>query len=75
MIGSIDRERLRAVLAIPARFDILLVIALGKPAEKVVLEPLPEGGGIQYWRDASGVHHVPKRALEEILIGKEEGGS
>jgi nitroreductase len=67
MIGSIDRGRLRKALEIPPRYEIELVLALGKPQEKVVLD-VAEGGDIRYWRDASGVHHVPKRPLEEIIL-------
>jgi len=25
---------------------------------------------VKYWRDAQGVHHVPKRPLEDLLIIK-----
>jgi len=35
----------------------------------VILEPLGPDGDIKYWRDAEGRHHVPKRALDEIIIG------
>lgn len=69
MIGSIQRERLRELLKLPERYDLLLVIALGKPKEEVVLEEVPLGGSIKYWRDEQGVHHVPKRRLEEIILG------
>ena len=50
----------------------LMVLALGRPAEKVVLEPLSASpdGSTNYWRDAKGVHHVPKRSLEDVLIGR-----
>ena len=27
-------------------------------------------GSVKYWRDAQGVHHVPKRPLEDLLIIK-----
>lgn len=49
----------------------LMVLALGRPAEKVVLEPLSASpdGSTNYWRDAESVHHVPKRSLEDVLIG------
>jgi len=59
---------LREVLQIPAHLEILLVIALGKPNEIVVIENLPTDGNIKYWRDENGVHHVPKRGLDEIVI-------
>jgi nitroreductase len=68
MIGSINKERLRRELAIPKHLQIRLVVALGKPAEDVVLEDLEPGGDIRYWRDNEGVHHVPKRTLAELIV-------
>ena len=68
LIGSVDRPALRQALAIPDRFEILLVVALGKPAETVVIEPLGPDGSIKYWRDDRSTHHVPKRALDDIII-------
>jgi nitroreductase len=47
MIASIDRDGLRQALKIPPRFEILLVLALGKPREEVVVETLkPDGSQI-----------------------------
>ncbi len=68
MIGSIERDQLRAALAIPAEYKILLVLALGQPAETVVLETVGASGDIKYWRDSAGVHHVPKRPLADLLV-------
>ena len=68
MIGSVRREELREALGIPRHLDILLVIALGKPKETVVIEDLGPKGDIKYWRDSQGIHHVPKRSLEEIIV-------
>jgi hypothetical protein len=70
MLGSINREALRDILAIPSHCKILLVLAIGKPKERVELEPVDAGGSIRYWRDAEGVHHVPKRKLEDIIIAE-----
>jgi len=67
IIASIQREELREVFAIPERFDILLVLALGKPKEEVVLNKIGPDGSIEYWRDGD-IHHVPKRSLDEIII-------
>jgi nitroreductase len=69
LLGSIQRDRLRELLAIPPRYEILLVVALGRPKETVALEEVGADGGIRYWRDRDGVHHVPKRRLEEIILG------
>ena len=68
MIGTIQRQELRGALDIPAHYEILLVLALGKPREKVVIESVAPDGGIKYWRDAKGIHHVPKRSLDEIIV-------
>ncbi len=69
IIGSIDRPRLRAALDIPERYEILLAVALGVPDETVILERMEPGGRIEYWRDGEGRHHVPKRSLEELILG------
>jgi nitroreductase len=68
MIASIKKRELAAALGIPPQFNIPLVIALGTPAETVQIEDLAQGGDIKYWRDRDGVHHVPKRTLEELIF-------
>ena len=69
ILGAVNRERLRSALGIADRYSILLVIALGKPREKVVIETVDQAGDIKYWRDRNGIHHVPKRPLDELIIG------
>lgn len=69
MIASIKREELHEALAIPGDLKILLVLALGKPKETVVIDTLGPDGDIKYWRDSQAVHHVPKRPLKEIIVG------
>jgi nitroreductase len=69
MIGSVIKPELQKALDIPAHHEILLVIALGKPRETVVLETVGPDGNIRYWRDDEDVHHVPKRPLDEIIVG------
>ncbi len=68
MIGSVTRPKLAAELGIPERYEILLVLALGKPKETVVIEPVGAEGDIKYWRDEKAVHHVPKRSLDELIL-------
>ena len=69
IIDSINRKGLRKTLEIPLRYKILLVLALGKPKETAVIGTVGPSGDIQYWRDSKGVHHVPKRPLDDIIIG------
>ena len=68
IIGSIDRGQLRNKLTIPNRYDICLVLALGKAKEKVILEKVKEDGSIEYYRDEDWVHHVPKRKLINLIL-------
>lgn len=70
IIATIRRKELAALLEIPPQYEILYVIALGKPVETVVVETVGAGGDIQYWRDAQQVHHVPKRALTDLIVGE-----
>ena len=68
MIGLIEKDDLRHALDISTRYEILLVIALGKPREEVAIEDVGPEGDIKYWRDEQGVHHVPKRPLKDLII-------
>jgi len=68
MLGAIDKGLLQKTLEIPERYSILLVVALGKPAEKVVIDDVEKDVGIDYYRDEKDVHHVPKRKLKDLFI-------
>ncbi len=66
ILGAVDREKLRKVLNVPDGLDIVLVVALGYPAESPVVNKVKDGD-IKYWLDENGVLHVPKRDLEDIV--------
>ena len=69
IIGSIKKEQLSEVFNIDLnKYSIDLVLALGKPKETVKLVEMPESGSTAYYRDESGTHYVPKRALDDIII-------
>jgi nitroreductase len=68
IIGSINRKDLRPMLKIESHLKILLVLAIGKPKEEVVIETVGADGNIKYWRDAEAVHHVPKRPLSDLIV-------
>ena len=61
---------LRDVFGLNDHLQILQVVALGKPAETVALDEQEPGGNIKYWRDAEGVHHVPKRPLQDLIAAE-----
>ena len=68
IIASIDRPALRKTLNISDRYEILLVLALGKPKETVTIDQVGPDGDIKYYRDADAVHHVPKRSLDDLIV-------
>jgi hypothetical protein len=67
MVMILKRDGLTRLLQIPSYFQILMVIALGKPDENVVLEEaVKDGDTMFYWE--GDTRHVPKRALDDIII-------
>ncbi len=68
IIGAFKREKLMRSLNVEDHFEILFVIALGKPNEIVEIEPMGQDGDFRYWRDDQGKHHVPKRSLDDIIV-------
>jgi len=68
MIYTIRRNDLAELLNLPSNLEVVLVLAIGVPAERVVIEPMPSNGDVKYWRDENHVHHVPKRSLKDIVI-------
>lgn len=70
ILASVQRKKLATILALPEHLSILLVLALGEPAEDVVVEGLAADRSIKYYRDGEGVHHVPKRPLDELVFAR-----
>lgn len=68
VIASIDREKLRRILNIEERYEILYVLALGVPAEEATIETIRHGQSIEYYRDEKDLHHVPKLIVDDLLI-------
>ena len=69
MFGSINRKNLAHELDIDLeKYSIDLVIALGKPKETVKIVDVPESGSTAYYRDSDGVHYVPKRSLDDLIV-------
>ncbi len=72
MLGSIDRDAIKKLLSLPKDLHLLNLVALGYPAEQAVLEEAREGN-VDYYRTPDGLHHVPKRPLNEVLLPEGEG--
>lgn len=67
IVKAFKNEPLKQVLNLPDYLKVMYVIALGKPKETVVIEPMKTGDDFKYWRDGQEVHHVPKRDVEELI--------
>ena len=68
MFGAINIKKLKSVLDIPDHLEVKLVVALGKPVEKAVIDDMGPDGSIKYFRDEDQIHHVPKRPLDTLVF-------
>lgn len=67
MIGNFVPQKVAGALALPANLEPVLIVAVGKPDETVVLTDA-EDGEVGYYRDERDVHYVPKRPLAELIV-------
>lgn len=68
MIGNFTPSEVKEAFCLDEKLSPKLVVALGKPAEKIVLTEIESGEGTNYYRDENDVHYVPKRKLEDVII-------
>lgn len=68
MIGNFHAGEVKGALSLADNLAPLLIVAVGKPAEKVVLTEIEKGEPTAYYRDENDVHYVPKRKLSDILL-------
>ena len=65
-IAAFDKEKIADALALP--LEPLLVLAIGKGAERIELTEIGENDSHDYYRDGHGVHHVPKLRADDLII-------
>ena len=68
MIGNFRAGDLKESLSLPEYLAPMLVVALGKPKETIVIKEVEKGEDIGYYRDDQDIHYVPKRKLEDIVL-------
>jgi nitroreductase len=68
MFRNISKDKLRQLLNIPGHLEVLMVIAIGKPKDKIQIDDICSDGLTAYWRDNEDIHHVPKRKLEDLIL-------
>lgn len=72
IIKAFNAPKLAEILSLDDRYTPRYVLALGYPAEEVKIEDmsLDDDADFKYFRTPDGVHHVPKRPLEQLIIKK-----
>ena len=68
MIGNFNAGSVKETLSLPENIHPLLIVALGKPDEEIVITEVKEDGSTAYYRDEQDRHYVPKRKLEDIIL-------
>ena len=66
IVRAYNKMEIREALDLPS--DPLAVLAIGKGTETIVLDEVPAGSDLRYYRDADGTHHVPKITVSDLLI-------
>ncbi|MBN2644813.1 MAG: nitroreductase family protein [Desulfuromonadaceae bacterium] len=66
--AKVQRRKLREMLDLPTRYEILLVVAIGKPGEEIIIEAQEPGEDAYGWHDDSGNYHLPKRSLDSVIL-------
>ena len=64
-IMSFDKQQVTELLALP--FEPLVVLAIGRSAERVKIVDIKDGDNCDYYRE-DGVHCVPKIVPDDLII-------
>jgi len=68
MMSTFNSDKVRQQLDLADNLVPMLIVSIGKPAERVEIKDIENGESHKYYRDEDGVHYVPKRKLTDILI-------
>ena len=68
MICNFTPDEVKETLNLAENLTPMLIIALGKPAEEIIIKEIENGESTKYYRDENDIHYVPKRKLKDILI-------
>lgn len=64
-IGAFDHAAIKEALALP--YEPLLVLAIGRPNERIEIVECREGDSLTYYREG-GVHYVPKININDLIL-------
>lgn len=72
MIGSFSPAKVKETLDLPDYLVPMLLVAIGKPDENIIIEEIEEGDSVKYYRNEEDNHYVPKRKLDDIVLFSKE---
>ena len=64
-IGAFNKEKVTETFGLPC--EPVLILAIGKPAEKIELVPVRAGEPLKYYRE-NGIHYVPKITADDLIL-------
>ena len=70
MIGNFSPAAIKETLELSPDLEPVLIVAVGKPDEKIVLTEAAPGDSVDYYRDDEDVHYVPKRRLQDVVLSR-----
>ena len=65
IVRAFNPQEIKQVLGL--ELEPIAVLAVGKGAETIVLDEVPAGSDLSYYRK-DGVHHVPKIRVDDLLL-------
>lgn len=65
-LGALDRKKIKEI--INTDLEVVYLLAVGYPAQKSECIDIKEDD-VKYFEDSDGVIKVPKRTLDEVMIG------
>ncbi len=68
MIGNYSAKEVVNALSLTENLQPVLIVAFGKPTEKIILTEITSEENTTYYRDAQDTHYVPKRKLSDLII-------
>ena len=64
-IGAFNKDKVTETFGLPC--EPVLILAIGKPAEKIELVPVRAGEPLKYYRE-NGIHYVPKITADDLIL-------
>ncbi|WP_456079100.1 nitroreductase family protein [Mogibacterium sp.] len=68
LLGYFSPQKLAQTLGLSENLRPQLVVSLGKSVEDIRVVDIEDGESTDYYRDEAGVHYVPKRKLDDVII-------